>query len=519
MFYHSLLSHLDTPYEQPQCDVREVLRKTPPGRRPDVLLRTIQEAVARTLGFSQPSDIDVTRPLPEIGIDSLTAILIRNQLAGLLGLVLSANIALIHPSLEALSRALLPKLLDQPGAPCTASGPDETATSVGHVPGLNMAAIRKGCLDPSFTFDNVAPTPTCPQVALVTGGTGFVGAFLVHELLEQGIVTICLVRAKSAEHARERIVNRLQDYGLWRPAYEKLFHPAVGDVSQLRLGVGDEAFTNLASQVDAVYHASGLVDWLLPLRDYMGPSIISTHEVLRLAATGKSKAIHFISTFATLSRYLGYEVPEDEFKHGYSTSKWLAEQMVGAARWRGAQASIYRLPFITASAISGHFRLDRGDFLHNLITGSIELGSLPALDGDLSIVLPVDYVSKTIVSMSTDHVARIGQDFDFMNSHAPSFKDYFQLISNTRAARQMLPFPIWREQALAYAAAHSTSSLARIAALLDGTTTAEGAAAMFKPLLPPSRKNVLGSDEFPAPVVNEQSVGKYLGCIYASQGK
>jgi len=84
--------------------------------------------------------------------------------------------------------------------------------------------------------------------------------------------------------------------------------------------------------------------------------------------------------------------------------------MVAAARWRGAKASVYCLPFVGPSASNGHFRLDRGDFFHNLMAGSLELGNFPSLKGDLSAVLPVECLGKTIVAVMTRERSRIGKD-------------------------------------------------------------------------------------------------------------
>ncbi|KAM5440314.1 hypothetical protein McanCB21832_000421 [Microsporum canis] len=290
-----------------------------------------------------------------------------------------------------------------------------------------------------------------------------------------------------------------------------LLIPVVGDMAQPLFNLTEETFEQLSNQVDAICHSAALVDWMRPLDDYVGPNIISTHEVLRLASRGRCKAIHLISTIATVPKYLGYDVSEDQYEYGYATSKWIAERMVAAARWRGARASIYRLPFVTASASTGYFRLDHGDFLHNLVAGCVEMDSFPLLDTDLSIILPVDYLSKTVVAVMTQDLSRIGQDFDFTNTQAPSFSRYFELMG---AGQKIILFSKWRQQAIAYGAAHPTSPLARIAAMLDGCTD-ENAAALFKG--PPPGEHVLGGDDYPLPSVDEQSVQKYLGRIYIAQ--
>lgn len=58
-----------------------MLSEATPEQRPDVILGMVQEAVAKALGFSLPGDKEVNGPLQDIEIDSLAAVLIRNQLA------------------------------------------------------------------------------------------------------------------------------------------------------------------------------------------------------------------------------------------------------------------------------------------------------------------------------------------------------------------------------------------------------------------------------------------------------
>ncbi|KAF3020741.1 hypothetical protein E8E15_003169 [Penicillium rubens] len=221
-----------------------------------------------------------------------------------------------------------------------------------------MEAVGKGYLDPDITFDNIDEAQR-PRSVFIAGATGFVGAFILRELFELGIV------------GKQRLVESLASYDIWKPDYASLLNPVVGDAAKPLFGLANAAFDELANCVDAICHSGALVDWMRPLHDYIGPNVISTHEVLRLASRGRGKAVHVISTLATLPIYLGYQVPESEREYGYSTSKYIAERMVAAARWRGAKASVYRVPFVAASAATGHFRVDRGDFLHNLIAGSI----------------------------------------------------------------------------------------------------------------------------------------------------
>ncbi|KAK3360613.1 polyketide synthase [Lasiosphaeria hispida] len=492
-------------------DLREVLSELESRQHVDIVLDMVRQVVARALGFTHPLDVEVDRPLKDIGIDSLTAVQMRNHLATLTGLALSVNIAFVHPNLRALSQSLLSQL-----RAADASLPSTVASASQ----LDMTAVRKGCLDSNFTFDNVTRDPEksyaainkLPRSVFLTGATGFVGASILYELLKQDIATHCLVRADSADKARRRVVSALQDHGLWEPGFAPLITPVVGDMAQPLLGLTEQVFDSLAHRVDAICHSGALVDWMRPLCDYVGPNIVSTHEILRLASRGRAKAVHLVSTISTLPKHMGLDLSEGDLEYGYGTSKYLAERLVAAARWRGARASVYRLPYATASTTTGHFRRDRGDFLHNLIAGSLEMGAFPLLDADMSAVLPVDYLARTIVAVMTLDSHRMGRDFDFLNTRAPTCANLFQRIGAASGGepKEIIAFSTWKQRALDYAAVHLTSPLARITAVLDSYTD-ETAAAMFKGSS--VGEHVFGGDDYPAPLISEEFIKTYLDRI------
>ncbi|WP_454674681.1 amino acid adenylation domain-containing protein [Achromobacter pestifer] len=495
--------------------LRKLLVETVVEQRETVVLEAVRAEVAKALEFASAEDVDVSLPLQDIGIDSLTAVLLRNQLSDMTGLALPAKIAFDHPNLRALSQFLLEKLTEaglesQEAAPVEGAAPKDAAGAKR----MDDRVARRGFLEPDLQFDNVAAMETDPEAVFVTGATGFVGAFLLHELLSANVIAYCLVRADDAEKAMARQVEILQKYDLWKPEYAALLNPVVGDLTQPLFGLSEHEFDQLANQVDAICHSGALVDWMLPLDNYLAPNVVGTHEVLRLASRGCGKAVHFVSTAATLPRYLGYEVSKEEREFGYLSSKYMAEQMVAAARRRGARASIYRLPFVGASSASGHFRLDKGDFLHNLISGCIAMGNFPLLGSDIGGVLPVDYLARVIAQVMTRDQERIGKDYDFANPNAPGFNSLVQHIRGAGVQVGSVPFDQWKEEALAYAQAHPKSSIARIAAVLDGLGVQSDLEQMFDCF--PVGDDVFGGAVYACPPVDGKHVQPYVERIVAA---
>lgn len=69
-----------------------------------------------------------------------------------------------------------------------------------------------------------------PKQIFLTGGTGFLGAFLLHDLLQKTLADIyCLVRADNREHGAQRLQQNLQTYHLWDDRFQGRIIPIVGD--------------------------------------------------------------------------------------------------------------------------------------------------------------------------------------------------------------------------------------------------------------------------------------------------
>ncbi len=72
-----------------------------------------------------------------------------------------------------------------------------------------------------------------PKHILLTGATGFVGAFLLHDLLKQTSADIyCLLRADDIEKGLQRLKRNLNSYVLWDNAFADRIKPIIGDLGE-----------------------------------------------------------------------------------------------------------------------------------------------------------------------------------------------------------------------------------------------------------------------------------------------
>ncbi len=294
---------------------------------------------------------------------------------------------------------------------------------------------REATLDPTIVprlpngWRQAGRTPS--SSVLLTGGTGFLGAFLLDELLQQSQSTIyCLVRTSDQAEGMARLQANLTRYGLWREAYRKRIVPIVGDLALPRFGLAAEQFQALAAAVDAIYHNAALVTLIQPYESLKAVNVLGTQEVIRLAALGAPTPIHYVSTHSVFDaptyfdgRWL-YEDSElgnaQELVSGYAQSKWVAEKLLLAARCRAIPTTIYRPGIISGHSQSGAW--NTADWFPRWVKGCIQLGAWPQTALDLNLI-PVDYVSASIVTLSR-LAGSANQIFHLDN---PDFLQYPQL--------------------------------------------------------------------------------------------
>ncbi|OJD17063.1 hypothetical protein AJ78_02811 [Emergomyces pasteurianus Ep9510] len=258
------------------------------------------------------------------------------------------------------------------------------------------------------------------STVLLTGATGFLGAFLLHDLLETtGAKIVCLVRfndpsGEDSPGGVARIRRNLLDLGLWRDSIMERVEILPGNLSRKRFGLSPEAFEELATRVQVIIHAAATVNLVYPYAALRGANVGGTREILRLACHSGA-TIQYVSTNGVLPpSQKGWsedtmldvsEVPE-KLLDGYGQTKWVAEQLVLEAGRRGLPVRILR-----AGTISGHSTTGAGnawDLLSALIVESIHLGYAPDVEGWRAEMTPVDFVSKAIIHLSNQtHANRV----------------------------------------------------------------------------------------------------------------
>ncbi|KAL5120284.1 hypothetical protein ACEQ8H_001842 [Pleosporales sp. CAS-2024a] len=281
------------------------------------------------------------------------------------------------------------------------------------------------------------------KTVFLTGVTGFLGAFLLRDLLEATSATIvCMVRfADSSQDdipaGIARIRRNLLDFGLWNDSIMERVEILPANLSRKRFGLSPDAFKQLAERTDVIVHAAATVNLVYPYAALQKPNVGGTREILRLAAQGGA-TVQYISTNGVLPPASGRggwsedsNIPIDDvptkLADGYGQTKWVAEQLAFEAKNRGVPLKIHRLGTVSGHSETG--AANAWDLLTALIVESIRIGYYPDVKGWRAEMTPVDFVSKAIVHLSNQMDAEqsvfhlgdpdpveIGQVFDDLNA-------------------------------------------------------------------------------------------------------
>jgi len=266
----------------------------------------------------------------------------------------------------------------------------------------------------------------------VTGGTGFIGRFLIERLLQREGDVYVLVRESSVD----KLTDRWGD--------EDRVKPVIGDLAKPRLGVDDSTVSALKGKVDHFFHLAAIYDMTADDEANRIANVDGTRHAVELANSLEAGIFHHTSSIAVAGLYKGL-FREDMFDEGqkldhpYHRTKFESEKIARTQTkvpWR-----VYRPAIVVGSSQTGE--MDKIDGPYYFFT-AVKMarhylpGWFPLIGPELGYtnIVPVDYVAAAM-----DHIAHQpgldGQAFHLTNPKSMRSGDMMNTIAKAAHAPQL----------------------------------------------------------------------------------
>ncbi|MBD0356040.1 MAG: amino acid adenylation domain-containing protein, partial [Rubrobacter sp.] len=405
----------------------------------EVLLARLWEHV---LGLEE-GDVRRDDDFFDVGGHSLAAAQLLGHVEDAFGARFSMPEFLARPTVEGLCDAIEKR---QKGGTEGQAGYNPSRPAVD----LRAEAILEPDIAPERRGSGDAPLGDARRVFL-TGATGFLGAFLLDELLSRTEAEVrCLVRLRKGEHdPMAPLRANLERYGLWTPERAGRIVPAVGDLSAPLLGMPEDAFDRLAREVDVIVHAGAAVNLIYPYEALKPANVGGTREVLRLACRGEAKPLHHVSTNGIFPPDEGVcredadlNALADAREDGYGQSKWVAEKLVWEAAKRGLPVCVYRPGNVSGHSVTG--ASNPRDALGAVIAESLRIGYAPDIEGWRMEMTPVNFVCGTMRHIASDP-ANAGHVFHLADPDPVFADEIFSWLEDMGYRLGRLSYPEWLE--------------------------------------------------------------------------
>ena len=234
----------------------------------------------------------------------------------------------------------------------------------------------------------------------ITGATGFIGQFLVRNLLKRRQPIYVLVRKSS--------VKKLDALRAQWGATDKDVIAVIGDLSKKNLGIADADLKKLKGKIDHLFHLAAIYDLKASADEQQAANVDGTRHAVQFAQAVTVGCFHHVSSIAAAGLYDGvfredmFDEAED-LDHPYFKTKHDSEGVVRHECKRPFR--IYRPGFVVGDSKTGFIdKIDGPYYFFKLLQRMRHY--LPqwmpmlGIEGGRINIVPVDFVADAL-----DHIA------------------------------------------------------------------------------------------------------------------
>lgn len=351
---------------------------------------------AEVLDVPQSTFKDRTQSVFDFGLNSLSAIQLRNRLAEYFDDV-SQNFLFQHPSIVSMREALM-------------SGQEEDVSEqieerYNQTQRLAEAYIKKAKSDFPRAVNQYNEKG---KVILLTGVTGSLGSFMLCDLLQDPTVNkvYCCIRGKDNQ-LQDRLVEALKS----RSLDTSLLNTDRVEVLPMRfnepfLGFTKERYYQLKEEITIVQHCAWLLNFNMPVDHFDKECIQPFYNLLKFAYKEVNPMhVHFISSISA-SAAAGAEIVEEplpldshvSMPMGYAHSKFVVEILFNyLTAEKNFPCYIERLGQVCGDSVNGVWNVSEQYPLMFVGGGSV-MHKMPNLDTVIDWIT-VDYAAASIAAI------------------------------------------------------------------------------------------------------------------------
>lgn len=287
---------------------------------------------------------------------------------------------------------------------------------------------------------------------LITGCTGYLGCYLLHELLYASQAKIfLLIRGEDYQGAQNKIKNKYLFY--FNDDLFELFQERIivirGDISQCNFGLDEIEYLRICNEVDCIINSAANVKHYGNYNELFDINVKGTNNLIEFALKGNQKDFHHISTVLVGSGIVENKnqimFTEDELDvkqkitNYYAKTKFEAEKIVYNARKNGINTNIYRIGNVVFNSENGHFQenINENGF-YSIVKSFVSLGIMPGVEEGTIDFSFVDYVSKGIIAL-IDKEELNNEVFHVYNPNLASFNEISCILNQDNYMMKTLP--------------------------------------------------------------------------------